>query len=319
MTSDPSSILALSLSPGVGCVTVHRALAAARASRLPLESLMSLPLHEAIALLPPGLHTVANDLRRCTAAIQERARQLIGLAEEAGAQPLTISQQAYPQRLRDALGSLAPPVLFTMGDVALFRTQAAAVVGARDPSAMGARLATLCAETLCRADATVASGGARGVDSAAHEAALRAGGRTIVVLPQGLLTYRCPGEIQEAVQDGNALLVSEFPPDMDWETHAAVTRNATISALSRLVCVIEPKKTGGSIRTARYALDQGKRVLVYPAQGFESAAEALAHAGAIELFRGTAPIRLDGLPHLWQEAASDPQPPAISTLFPSNE
>ena len=96
--------------------------------------------------------------------------------------------------------------------------------------------------------------------------------------------------------------LSEFPPDMGWETHAAVTRNATISAMSRLLCVIEPKKTGGSIRTARCALAQGKLVLVYPAQGFAAVAQTLARAGALELVGGASPVRLEALPDLWRNA-----------------
>jgi predicted Rossmann fold nucleotide-binding protein DprA/Smf involved in DNA uptake len=84
----------------------------------------------------------------------------------------------------------------------------------------------------------------------------------------------------EAAEEGRAAIVSEFAPDSRWHTHAAVTRNATISALSRLVCVIEPRKTGGSVRTARCGLEQGKQVLVHGSRDPESPIAALRRAGA---------------------------------------
>ena len=302
MTADPCSILALSLSPGLGLAAVRRALAASDAAKMPLSALLSLPWRDASKLLPPGLHVTADDFRRCTAAVQDRARLLLKRTAEAGVQTLSIVQEDYPTLLRDALGNAAPPLLFVAGDLALLHTPAAAVVGARDPSPQGKRLAAACAEILSREKATIVSGGARGVDSAAHESALRSGGKTVVVLPQGLLTYRGPAAIFEAVQDGHATLLSQFAPDMHWETHAAVTRNATISALSKLLCVLEPKKTGGSVCTARCALAQGKRVLVYPAKGFESVTQSLARGGALELIKGASPVELDALPDLWRAA-----------------
>jgi predicted Rossmann fold nucleotide-binding protein DprA/Smf involved in DNA uptake len=136
---------------------------------------------------------------------------------------------------------------------------------------------------------------------------LRNGGKTVVVLPQGILTYRGPALLFDAIQDGRAAVVSEFAPDMAWETHAAVTRNTTISAFSLLVCVIEPKKTGGSVRTARCALAQGKRVLVYPARGCASVVQSLSNGGALELVEGLLPVGLDELADLWRTACVHPR------------
>ena len=79
------------------------------------------------------------------------------------------------------------------------------------------------------------------------------------------------------------LLLSEFSPDAKWSTPGALTRNATIAALSRLVCVIEPGETGGSLRTARHALDQMKHVVVHGRRKGEGTAKALEGRGAIRL------------------------------------
>ncbi len=98
------------------------------------------------------------------------------------------------------------------------------------------------------------------MDAAAHGAALAAGGATVIVLPQGALSYEKPSAYGEAMRAGRVLLLSEFVPDLPWCTHAAVQRNATISVLSDGLCVIAPAKQGGSIRTARCAIERAKPV-----------------------------------------------------------
>ena len=153
-------------------------------------------------------------------------------------------------------------------------------MGARRVTPAGGALARQCACAFAKAGVTVTSGGADGVDMAGHMGALEGGGATIVVLPRGLLTYTAPATVQQAVNDGRALVLSEFLPDAPWSTQAAVTRNGTIAALSRLACVIEPKKTGGSIRTARLALDMGKRVLFHCPAGPHSLVDTLTQLGA---------------------------------------
>jgi len=313
MNADPCSILALLLSPGVGLAAVRRALAASEAANLPLATLLTLSWQEAVHVLPPGLHMVAADLRQCRSAAQDRARRLLERVSGAGIRVISIDREDYPHALRDTLRENAPPLLFAAGDPALLGAALAAVVGARDPSPRGAHVASACAGILAGEGAVIVSGGARGVDSTAHEAALRKDGKTIVVLPQGILTYRGPALLFDAIQDGRAAIVSEFAPDMGWETHAAVTRNATISALARLVCVIEPKRTGGSVRTARCALSQGKRVLVFPARGFASVAQGLSSSGALELVEGRRPVDLEALADLWRTASARPQ--EQETLF----
>jgi predicted Rossmann fold nucleotide-binding protein DprA/Smf involved in DNA uptake len=112
---------------------------------------------------------------------------------------------------------------------------------------------------------------------------------------------------------GRAVIVSQFAPDARWQTHAAVTRNATISALARMVCVIEPKKIGGSIRTARAAVAQGKRVLFYcPEAGPHSPARLLRQAGALDLVPPDHSFCPESLLNQWTSA---PAPARQTDLF----
>ena len=287
MNVQPASILALLELPGVGTAAVRRAVAAARAVGIPLEELLGRPVRELIEILPTGLHHAADDLARCGSVERERADRLLDRASGIGAQPVAFTDGDYPSALTAWLGPEAPPLLFVSGDLALLAGPSAGIVGTRRPSARGKRLAAACAETVCDAGMIVVSGGAAGVDSAAHETAVARGGRTVVVLPQGVLTYHGPAFIEEALDEGRAAIVSEFVPEADWQTHAAVTRNATISALlSRMVCVIEPRAVGGSIRTARCALEQGKHVAVYVEPGLDEVAALLRRTNVHDLLDG---------------------------------
>src|SRR6185503_1965743 len=92
--------------------------------------------------------------------------------------------------LAESLGAATPPLLSIAGDAELLSRDAGAIVGSRTPSEAGVTLARLCAQWLAGHRRVVVSGGAQGIDSAAHEAAIAEGGSTIVVLPQGLLTHR---------------------------------------------------------------------------------------------------------------------------------
>ncbi len=216
---------------------------------------------------------------------------------------LFVNDEDYPNRLRTSLGSSAPVLLFVQGNAGLLHGDAVAIVGARLVSRRGAKLADSCATAFARQRVTVVSGAAHGVDTAAHRAAVRADGPTVAVLPQGLFTYHAPRFLRKAVEAGRGVLVSEFLPDASWAAHAAVVRNATISGLSRMVCVFEPKKRGGSIRTARAGLDQGKRVAVYyGATSHSSPAEELGRLGAVTV-DGTS-LEGEVLEQLWATAPS---------------
>ena len=283
MHSEAVAVLALLMTPGAGNVTVNQALGSARRSGVSLGKLLAMSPQDVVEALPPGSGDVAYVLSHCPAEGLERAARLVDRAARSGVQAIVAGDGDYPESFQPCLGTSAPPILFVAGDVELLAMQCAGIVGARHASQSGLLLAAECAQVFAEADVPVVSGGAKGVDSAAHGAVLANGGRTVVVLAEGLLRWKSPKGVLEVVEEGRATLISEFSPEAAWSTHAAVTRNATISALSTMLCVIEPRKEGGSIRTARCGMDQGKRVLVHAARDDATAAAGLCKRGALPL------------------------------------
>lgn len=263
----PETLLALLLTPGVGAVTIHRIRAMARAMGDSLASWLGQSESRLIRRLPPGAHREAKALADCSPALQARAACLVARALRAGSEAVCEGAPGYPAALAQAVGCAAPPLLFLRGNTTLFGVRAASIVGTREPTPAGREMAARCAQIFAALGAPVISGAAAGVDTAGHLAALEAGGVSVAVLPQGILTYVPRPAFEAALRENRLLLVSEFPPDALWQRHAAITRNATISALSHLLCVIEPHKEGGSLETARHALRTGKSVLFLPRPG----------------------------------------------------
>ncbi|HPU96797.1 MAG TPA: DNA-processing protein DprA, partial [Candidatus Hydrogenedentes bacterium] len=142
------------------------------------------------------------------------------------------------------------------------------------------------AETLVALDCAVVSGGAAGIDAAAHNAALESGGNTIFIVPADILGY-CPAWIEAAIS-GRALFLSESLPGALWTTHAAVQRNRLIAAMAQAVWVVEPRKEGGSIRTARIAAGLNRPVACYrPPDTFKNVIPWLVFSGPDALSKDT--------------------------------
>jgi len=304
---DITVLMALLRIPGAGNMAARRAVALAMNLGVSLGELPDISARELLERFPsPHTGQLASLFPQCTRDAQDQEARCLDRVLRSGVQVIACADCDYPDSLTRDLGNRAPALLFLAGDRELLDERAAAVVGARDVSRRGAMLASEAAATFTRAGIGVISGGAAGVDTAAHTAALKSGGKTVVVLPQGILTFRASRELLRAVEDGRAAVLSEFLPDMTWQTHAAVTRNATISALSNLVCVIEPKKQGGSVRTARYAIEHGKRVLVYCDPNHRDLAETLTRAGAGSLLDLEGQFDADYLIEQWDSAPAPP-------------
>ena len=159
----------------------------------------------------------------------------------------------------------APPgTLWARGRVELLaRTPRAAVVGTRAPTPYGEAQAARFARALARAGVCVVSGLARGIDQAAHRAALEAGGPTIAVLGSGVARPWPGGEVAERVL-AEGLLLSELEPEERPRPRHFPLRNRLISGLSEAVVVIEAAPASGSLITARWAADQGRDVFALP-------------------------------------------------------
>jgi len=187
----------------------------------------------------------------------------------AGARLVAYGSDEYPNSLMDLPD--APPFLWTIGDISLFERPMIALVGARNASSLGTRMARSLAEELTEAGFVVVSGLARGVDTAAHVAALKNG--TIAVMAGGVdVIYPSENSVlgQEIADSG--LRMSEQMMGQQPQARHFPTRNRLISGLSKAVVVVEAAAKSGSLITARNALDQGRDVLAVPGHPFDARA-----------------------------------------------
>ena len=186
-----------------------------------------------------------------------------------GARLLLWGQGEYPAALMDLAD--APPVLWALGDLGLLARPAVALVGARNASSLGLRMAKSLAQGLGAAGQVVVSGLARGIDAAAHEAALPTG--TIAVQAGGLdVIY--PEEtaaLTEAI-GARGLRLSEHPFGLAPQARHFPQRNRIVSGLAQAVVVVEAAAKSGSLITARDAGDQGRDVLAVPGHPFDARA-----------------------------------------------
>lgn len=200
---------------------------------------------------------------------QETARAEIARARKAGAVAVLHGSPAYPPALLDLPD--APPVLWALGHTDLLHRPMVALVGARNASSLGLRMARRLAEGLAGAGYVIVSGLARGIDRAAHIAALETG--TIAVQAGGIdvpYPVENTGLANEIAQLG--LRLSEQPPGLDPQARHFPQRNRIISGLARAVVVVEAAARSGSLITARSALDQGRDVLAVPGHPFDARA-----------------------------------------------
>ncbi|HSB52155.1 MAG TPA: DNA-processing protein DprA [Dissulfurispiraceae bacterium] len=180
-----------------------------------------------------------------------------------GAAVLTYTSEGYPASLRQIED--APLLLYMRGTVEEHDRYAIAIVGSRAMTDYGQIMAERLARDLASRGITVVSGMARGIDTAAHRGALRAGGRSIAVLGSGVDTPYPPENKRLYEQlSGSGCVISEFPPGTPPFKENFPKRNRLISGLSLGVVVVEAAADSGSLITARCALDQGKEVFAVP-------------------------------------------------------
>jgi DNA processing protein len=175
----------------------------------------------------------------------------------------TYRDRSYPRRLLSIYDY--PPFLYVRGAIEPIDELAVAVVGSRQASLYGRRMARSLVAGLVRRGVTVVSGLARGIDTEAHRAALECGGRTVAVLGSGIdvIYPRENRTLADRIADSGAV-VSEFPPGTTPQPGFFPRRNRIISGLSLGVVVVEARGRSGALVTARYAADQGREVYAVP-------------------------------------------------------
>ncbi len=190
-------------------------------------------------------------------------------ARAAGARMICRGEALYPPALAEIAD--APPFVWAVGAPDLLTRPMVALVGARNASSLGTRMARTLARGLTEAGCVVVSGLARGIDTVAHHAALDGG--TLAVMAGGV-DIRYPAENAGLAAEiaTKGLLLSEQPMGLSPIARHFPTRNRIVSGLSRAVVVVEAAPRSGSLITARCALDQGREVLAVPGHPFDARA-----------------------------------------------
>ncbi len=195
----------------------------------------------------------------------------IAATEKLGGRFVAMGEAEYPELLNYIAG--APPLLIIKGGHNLNWDRTVGIVGARNASAAGQRMATIVAGDLGDAGYSVISGLARGIDAAAHTASLSTG--TVAVLAGGLDRIYPEGNrpLAESIVENGGALVTEMP--VGWEPRARdfPRRNRLVSGLSLGVVVIEAAKRSGSLITARLALEQNREVFAVPGSPLDPRSE----------------------------------------------
>lgn len=192
-------------------------------------------------------------------AAERAAEDAAGWAA-AGNRMITFLDPDYPPQLRDVHDF--PPVIFVRGTVRA-DDRGVCVVGSREANGREIEAAADIARLLVEAKLTVVSGLARGIDAAAHTAALTAGGRTVGVLGSGIDRYR--PKTSEPIQrrmEHDGLVLSQFWPGFDSNRQSFPMRNATMSAYGQATVILAAGETSGTRHQARQAIAHGRPLIL---------------------------------------------------------
>ncbi len=240
----------------------------------------------------------------------EAERTLAVLARH-GVQGVPIASPAYPERLRRLPD--APALLLVRGTPALLLVRAVAIVGARAPTELGRATARRFAFDLARSGLAVVSGLARGIDAAAHEGALAAGGATLAFQACGPdLVYPAAHRALAERIAGQGAVLTEFLPGTPPLAAYFPLRNRLISALAEAVIVVEARERSGSLVTARCAADQGIDVWAVPGP-----LDAPTSLGPNRLIQQGARLLLDAADVLHELGVVRPEPPPSPAQSPA--
>lgn len=293
--------LQLIRTPRIGPITFRKLVLSCGSARAALDAL-------------PELSAQAG-LKDHRPIARDRAEREYTAGRKLGARLVALGGPLYSPRL--AMVDDAPPLVWCLGELDLLKPSAVALVGARNASALGQRLARALSKGLGTEGQLIVSGLARGIDAAVHDASLDTG--TIAVVAGGVdVVYPQENAKLYAQIVKQGLILSEQPIGMQPQARHFPRRNRLISGLSRAVVVVEAAVKSGSLLTARDAADQGREVMAVPGHPFDGRA-----AGCNQLLRdGATLVRnaddiLLALPHDLTEAgpraasAPDADPPNL--------
>jgi predicted Rossmann fold nucleotide-binding protein DprA/Smf involved in DNA uptake len=224
----------------------------------------SLSLRDFVALAPGEIvdrYGLKEEQAAAIHANEQIANDLAEVLEDRHVRPVMRGGSSYPSRLQSVLGDQAPPALFLAGSFELIHRRGVGFCGARDASEQALRCTEQVAVALAQHGLLVVSGHAQGVDETAHATALKAGGQTALVLPEGILRFRPRPSIAEWLTEDNGVIVSEFPPKVPWSVANAMQRNRTICGLVHALFVLDYANPAPSAQGNSLLLRKGGRPL----------------------------------------------------------
>jgi len=247
--------LALQLVPGLGTRKAALLLERYQSARQVFHA--SVPELERLGIAQATAQSIISGCTFDDAATQQAKVVALGVTL------ITLLDERYPKRLRQIFDP--PPILFARGRIQLLETVMIGVVGTRHPTTYGTAATDRLSRDLAQAGVTITSGMARGIDTAAHKAALAVGGNTVAVLGCGV-DQVYPAENRKLAEEiaTKGLLLSEFPMGTPAYPQNFPIRNRIVSGLSAGVMVVEGAKYSGSAITARMAVEQGRELFSVP-------------------------------------------------------
>lgn len=201
-----------------------------------------------------------------------------------GFEIITINSKEYPKILKDNLKvKFSPPIIYIKGNKSLLKEPTVAVVGSRDAGQRSLDFTDNIVKRFVKEYKVIVSGFAKGVDRQSLDSSLKYDGKSIIVLPQGVLTFGSGiKKYYSGITDGQILVLSTYHPDLPWSVGNAMGRNRYIYGLAEEIYVAETNDSGGTWEGAINGLKNSRKVyILYPNKNDKNANLQLIHKGAI--------------------------------------
>lgn len=277
--------LALGLLPGLGAVQIREFLLFLKEAGFSLPEFLTLSHERRYGLIPPNsdLHVLIDRIPQVIKTAQELDRYLA--SKNMGW--FTSRDEIYPERILRFMRQTAPFLFFYKGNIELLKRDFfLGIVGTRNPTPAGKEAAYDIAKDIAQQDIVIVSGGAKGIDSAAHKGGLKKGS-TIIVLPYGIKYTGRLHVFQRDFNPGNHLILSEFHPNEAGTKTTPILRNRTVAALSDALLIAETGMRGGTLHTLRCAREYGKPFMVLD---FSPEKNPPGNASLISTIKGSLPV-----------------------------